>query len=225
MMSIFSPASSLMTPRTRAPIGPMHAPFGLTPGTVDRTAILVRCPASRATATISTEPSTSSGTSSANSLRTRLGCVRRERDLRAARPARDAHDVAAHPLAVHVALARAPARPAAARPRSRRRARPRPRRGRWPGRRAARRPATISPSLAGELAEGALVLGVPQPLDDHLAGGGGGDPAEALGRVVPLRAGLAVVGRARGPARARRRSCGRCRPARGAGGPRCAGTR
>ena len=76
MMSIFSPASSLITPRTRAPIGPMHAPFGLTPGTVDRTAILVRCPASRATATISTDPSTSSGTSSANSLRTRFGCVR-----------------------------------------------------------------------------------------------------------------------------------------------------
>ena len=65
-----------MTPRTRAPIGPMHAPFGFTPGTFDRTAILVRCPASRATATISTEPSTSSGTSRANSLRTRLGWVR-----------------------------------------------------------------------------------------------------------------------------------------------------
>ena len=76
MMSIFSPFSSLITPRTRAPIGPMHAPFGLTPGTVDRTAILDRCPTSRATATISTEPSTISGTSSANSLRTRFGCVR-----------------------------------------------------------------------------------------------------------------------------------------------------
>ena len=52
------------------------ADLGLTPGTVDRTAILDRCPASRATATISTEPSTISGTSSANSLRTRFGCVR-----------------------------------------------------------------------------------------------------------------------------------------------------
>jgi hypothetical protein len=76
MMSIFSPASSLITPRTRAPTGPMHAPFGFTPGTVDRTAILDRWPASRATATISTDPSTISGTSSANNLRTRLGCVR-----------------------------------------------------------------------------------------------------------------------------------------------------
>ena len=76
MMSIFSPASSLITPRTRAPIGPMHAPLGFTPGTVDRTAILERCPASRATATISTDPSTSSGTSSANSRRTRFGWVR-----------------------------------------------------------------------------------------------------------------------------------------------------
>ena len=54
----------------------MQAPLGLTPGTVDRTAIFDRCPASRATATISTVPSTISGTSSANSLRTRLGCVR-----------------------------------------------------------------------------------------------------------------------------------------------------
>ena len=77
MMSIFSPASSLITSRTRAPIGPMQAPFGLTPGTVDRTAILERCPASRATAAISTDPSASSGTSSANSLRTRFGWVRR----------------------------------------------------------------------------------------------------------------------------------------------------
>src|SRR5690606_30030373 len=49
MMSIFSPASSLITLRTRAPTGPMHAPLALTPGTVDRTAILVRWPASRAT--------------------------------------------------------------------------------------------------------------------------------------------------------------------------------
>ena len=76
MMSIFSPFSSLMTSRTRAPIGPMQAPLALTPATVDRTAILERWPDSRATATISTEPSAISGTSSANSLRTRFGCVR-----------------------------------------------------------------------------------------------------------------------------------------------------
>ncbi len=54
----------------------MHAPLAFSPDRVERTAILERNPASRATETISTEPSTSSGTSSANSLRTRFGCVR-----------------------------------------------------------------------------------------------------------------------------------------------------
>ncbi len=76
MMSIFSPDSSLITLRTRWPIGPMQAPLALSPDTRDATAILERWPASRATATISTEPSAISGTSSENSLRTRLGWVR-----------------------------------------------------------------------------------------------------------------------------------------------------
>ena len=62
----------------------MQAPLALSPGTVDATAILDRWPASRATATISTEPSAISGTSSANSLRTRFGMRARQRDLRAA---------------------------------------------------------------------------------------------------------------------------------------------
>ena len=53
MMSIFSPCSSLITARTRWPIGPMQAPLAFTPDTVDRTAILVRWPASRAIAAIS----------------------------------------------------------------------------------------------------------------------------------------------------------------------------
>ena len=145
MMSIFSPASSLITPRTRAPIGPMHAPLGLTPDTVDRTAILERCPASRATATISTDPSTSSGTSRANSLRTRLGWVRRQRDLGAAHPARHAHDVAAQPLAVDVALPRHLLGLRQHALGARRRARRARRRGRWPGRRAARRPRRSRP--------------------------------------------------------------------------------
>ena len=35
MMSIFSPASSLITLRTRWPIGPMQAPLALSPGTVE----------------------------------------------------------------------------------------------------------------------------------------------------------------------------------------------
>jgi len=38
------------------------------------------------------------------------------------------------------------------------------------------------------------VLGVAQPLQDDLAGGGGRDPAEPLGGVVPLAHELAVVG-------------------------------
>ena len=82
-MSIFSPCSSAITARTRWPIGPMQAPLALTPGTVGCTAILVRWPASRASAMISTVPSAISGTSSANSLRTRLGWVRDSVDLRA----------------------------------------------------------------------------------------------------------------------------------------------
>ena len=42
MMSIFSPCSSLITARTRWPIGPMQAPFAFTPDWVECTAILER---------------------------------------------------------------------------------------------------------------------------------------------------------------------------------------
>ena len=44
-MSIFSPRNSLTTWRTRAPRAPTHAPTGSTLGSLDATAILVRCPA------------------------------------------------------------------------------------------------------------------------------------------------------------------------------------
>src|SRR5699024_2613654 len=44
-----------------------------------------------------------------------------------------------------------------------------------------------------ELAVGLLVLRVPQPLQDHLTGGGRRDAAESLGRVVPLGDQVAVV--------------------------------
>ena len=47
--------------------------------------------------------------------------------------------------------------------------------------------------LAGELPEPDLVLGVAQPLEHDLLGGRRGDPAEALGRVVVLRAGGALL--------------------------------
>ena len=75
-MSIFSPCSAVMTLRTRLPIGPMQAPLAFTPAWCDVTAILVRWPASRAMATMSTAPLAISGTSSANSFFTRLGWVR-----------------------------------------------------------------------------------------------------------------------------------------------------
>ena len=75
-MSIFSPCSSVMTLRTRLPIGPMQAPLAFTPGWCEITAILLRWPASRAIAAISTAPEAISGTSRANSLRTRFGWVR-----------------------------------------------------------------------------------------------------------------------------------------------------
>ncbi|CAB4934402.1 unannotated protein [freshwater metagenome] len=41
-MSIFSPCSSLITLRTRWPIGPMQEPFAFSPGTEVRTAIFER---------------------------------------------------------------------------------------------------------------------------------------------------------------------------------------
>src|SRR5499427_2488407 len=75
-MSIFSPCSSVMTFLTRLPMGPMHAPLAFTPGWCEATAILVRCPASRAIATISTAPEAISGTSSEKSFLTRPGWVR-----------------------------------------------------------------------------------------------------------------------------------------------------
>ena len=62
-----------ITLRTRWPIDPMQAPLALTPGTVERTAIFVRWPASRAIAQISTVPSAISGTSRAKSFLTRFG--------------------------------------------------------------------------------------------------------------------------------------------------------
>ena len=55
-MSTFSPRSSLVTMRTRAPRAPTQAPTGSTLGSFDQTAILVRCPGSRAAALISTTP-------------------------------------------------------------------------------------------------------------------------------------------------------------------------
>src|SRR5437763_233766 len=55
-MSTFSPRSSLVTMRTRAPRAPTQAPTGSTLASFDQTAILVRWPGSRAHALISTTP-------------------------------------------------------------------------------------------------------------------------------------------------------------------------
>ena len=75
-MSIFSGPRFSITARTRAPPGPISAPFGFTPSVLALTAILVRAPASRAMAMMDTAPETSSGTSRSNSLRTSSGWER-----------------------------------------------------------------------------------------------------------------------------------------------------
>ena len=64
--------------------------LGVRPATEVRTAILVRCPASRATATISTLPSAISGTSSANSFLHQVRMRAADRHLQPAHPPRDA---------------------------------------------------------------------------------------------------------------------------------------
>ncbi len=75
IISIFSPRSSLTIALTRAPFNPTQAPTGSTSGSLDHTAILVRLPASREIALISTMPSRTSETSDSNSLLTSSGWV------------------------------------------------------------------------------------------------------------------------------------------------------
>ena len=228
-MSIFSPCSSVMTARTRAPIGPMQAPLALSPATLECTAILVRWPASRARAAISTEPSAISGTSSANSLRTRLGWVRDRPICGPLGPRRTRHDEAAQPLAVDVALARhllGERQDALDRAEVD---------GDVPRVGALLDDARDDVALAAlEVAHDRVVLEVAQPLDDDLAGGRGGDAAEAgrgvveLGTVLARWALVALLGlRAprspRAPRRRRGRSCGRARRGRCGRRRRCGG--
>ena len=80
-MSIFSLPSSLVTARTRWPSSPMHAPLALTPGSVARTAILVRWPASRASETISTTPARDLGHLEREQLAHERGMRARHGDL------------------------------------------------------------------------------------------------------------------------------------------------
>ena len=76
MTSIFSPPSSATTACTRAPRWPTVAPTGSSPSWRLATAILLRLPASRAMARISTVPAWISGTSSSKSRRRKLLWVR-----------------------------------------------------------------------------------------------------------------------------------------------------
>ena len=74
-MSIFSPFSSSVIAWTRDPFTPTHAPTGSSFGSFVITATLALLPGSRATATIFTMPSYTSGTSCSNSFFRKSGCV------------------------------------------------------------------------------------------------------------------------------------------------------
>jgi len=75
-MSIRSPASSLTMLCTREPLSPTQAPTGSMASSREMTATLVRLPASRARARISTTPCWISGTSSLKSAFTNSGSER-----------------------------------------------------------------------------------------------------------------------------------------------------
>src|SRR3989442_665451 len=75
-MSMRSPFSSFTTACTREPFIPTHAPTGSIESSRDETAILVRLPASRAVARISTICCWISGTSSLNRALTKSGSAR-----------------------------------------------------------------------------------------------------------------------------------------------------
>ena len=74
--SMRSPPISLDTAFTREPRTPMHVPCGSMRWSRANTAILARWPGSRATSLISNKPSAISGTSCANSSRTKSGAER-----------------------------------------------------------------------------------------------------------------------------------------------------
>src|SRR3989475_2271281 len=75
-ISIRSPPSSFTTACTREPFKPTHAPTGSMASSREATAILVRLPASRAVARISTTACWISGTSSLNNALTNSGSAR-----------------------------------------------------------------------------------------------------------------------------------------------------
>src|SRR3989441_5470566 len=79
-MSMRSPLSSFTTACTREPLRPTHAPTGSIESSREETAILVRLPASRAVARISTMLCWISGTSSLNSAFTNKGSAPRSEE-------------------------------------------------------------------------------------------------------------------------------------------------
>ena len=103
MMSIFSPDSSLITLRTRWPIGPMQAPLALRPGTlvVDRDLGPVARLAGHGDDLDGAVGDLGHLEREQLADEVRMGA--RQRDQRFTRAARDADDVAAQPVAVFVA--------------------------------------------------------------------------------------------------------------------------
>ena len=197
MMSIFSPCSSFITLRTRWAHGAdAHAPLALTAGTIECTAILVRCPASRAIPATSTVPSADLGHLEGEQLADQVGVGAREHHLRAAHATAHGHDQALDPGAVGVVLPWHPF--------------PR-RQQRLEGSEVDQhvvgvaslldQPGDDVALLAEELAELHLVLGVAHPLEHDLLRRRGGDPAEPLGSVVVLPCVARPPRRRRRPAR------------------------
>ena len=193
-MSIFSPCSSVITLRTRLPMGPMQAPLAFTPRLVRADRDLRAVPG---LARDGVDVHRARGDLRHLQCEQLLHQVRvgpRQGDRRSPVALAHVQHVAAQPLAMGVAL---------------------------PGHLFRRgqdgldlaqvhehRPRVLAllddtrhdvAFPAGVLAEGELVLGVTQPLQDHLARGGRGDPAEAIGGVVVLAARRPVLGGLAGP--------------------------
>ena len=223
-MSIFSPCSSVITARTRWPIGPMQAPLALTPGTsdVDRDLGAVaglagqRRDLDRAVGDL--------GDLEREQLAHQVRVGAGQADLRTLAARADARPRSSAGARRGRTSPPAPARPAAGRPR--------PCRG-PPARSAGRclldHAGDEVALAAAEVAKDLLVLEVTQALHDDLAGGRGRDAAEARRGVVELGPGSRALalrgGRApRGPRRRRGRSCGRARRGPAGGRPRCGGT-
>ena len=187
-MSIFSPCSSVITARTRWPIGPMQAPLALTPGHGGVHGDLGAVPGLAGQGGDDDRAVGDLGHLEGEQLAHQVGVRARQADLRAPRPALDAHHEAAQPLAVDVLL---PRHLLGQRQDALDRAEV--------DQHVARVAALLDDAgddvalAAAEVAHDLLVLEVAQPLDDDLARGRGRDPAEPRRGVVELGPGLAAL--------------------------------